>query len=74
MNIEEIIKLCKSYFGGDRAKLKKKLLSFEFDGKDFDKWNTDLKSLTNQPFRVDYRIFEDFIYQIQKKKKIQAIT
>jgi hypothetical protein len=68
MKYEEIIKEAKKYFGKNRNLLKKKVLSFKFDGSNSKKLYKDIKTLTSQPFDLSYMMFSDVIDCITENK------
>ena len=59
MKLKEITDQAKQYFGKDRSLLKEKILSFKFDGKQYKAWKRHFKQITNQPFDVQYKMFDD---------------
>lgn len=61
MKIEEIIDEVKKYFGKDRKLLKEKILSFNFNGSEYKKWQKQFKQLTEQPLNINYLMFDDVI-------------
>jgi hypothetical protein len=67
MEIKEIIEQAKFYFGKNRRRLKKKILSFELDGKEYRAWKIRLKHLTSKPFDVSYGAFDDVIQWLKEK-------
>lgn len=67
MEIEKIIEQAKFYFGKNRKHLKKRILTFEFDGKEYRNWEKQLKQLTSQPFDVSYGMFDDVIGWLKDK-------
>jgi len=67
MKTEEIIEQAKLYFGKNRKHLKKKVLAFKLDGKEYRQWRKLLKRLTAHPFDVRYMIFDDVIEWLKQK-------
>jgi hypothetical protein len=66
MNFKQVIEESKSYFGVDRTKLKEKILSFDFNGKEYKEWRQLLKATTKQPFDINYGIFDDLIENLKE--------
>lgn len=66
MKLKEIIKESKSFFGEDRKRLKEKILSFNFNGKEYKEWRKLLKETTKQPFDINYGMFDDLIENLKE--------
>ncbi len=67
MKIEEIVEQTKLYFGKNRRRLKNKILSFEFDGKEYRNWNKQLKQIISKPYDVRYGMFDDVIEWLKEE-------
>ena len=68
MKLKEIIKESKSFFGEDRKRLKEKILSFKFNGKEYKEWQKLLKATMKQPFDINYGMFDDLIENLKENK------
>lgn len=68
MNSAQIIEEAKKYFGKNRNLLKKKILSFKFDGSGYRKLSNQIKSIISQPFDLSYLMFDDVICWIKEEK------
>lgn len=68
LKTEEIIEQTKLYFGKDKELLREKILSFEFDGKDYRDWRKKIKQVTAQPFDVQYGIMKEVVDKISDQK------
>jgi len=68
MELKQVIKESKVFFGKDRTKLKEKLISFKFDGKEYKGWKKLLEATTQQPFDINYGMFGDFVENLKENK------
>ncbi|MEM6800209.1 MAG: hypothetical protein AAF696_02335, partial [Bacteroidota bacterium] len=68
MKLKQIIEEAKSYFGEDRKRLKEKILSFDFNGKEYKEWRKLLKKTTKQAFDIHYGMSEDLIENVKDNR------
>lgn len=67
MKVEEIVKQTKAYFGKNRRRLKKRVLSFSFNGKEYNVWKKKLNQFTSKPFDINYGMFDDVVEWLKQK-------
>jgi len=68
MTIKEIVEQSKLYFGKNRQRLKKTILAFDLDGKEYRLWNKQIKQITTKPFEIRYGMFDDVVEWLKQKK------
>ncbi len=61
MNRKKLISEVKRIYGKDRSVIKSCLISFIFEGKEYRKWNKRFKSVTDTPFEISFKLFDDVI-------------
>lgn len=64
----EIIKQAKHYYGKNRKFIKECILSNDFNGKKYENWESDFKSIIRNPIDIHYGIFDDVILWIRGNK------
>jgi len=68
MTIKEVVEQSKLYFGKNRQRLKKKLIAFELDGKEYRAWKKNINQFTSQPCEITYGMFDDVVEWLKAKE------
>jgi hypothetical protein len=65
MTQSEILSEAKSFFGKDKRRIKKLVLSYEFKGENYRRWKKEIKQIIPNPNNVRFHLSEDVICWIK---------
>jgi hypothetical protein len=65
----EIIDKAKYYFGKNRNIKRDLVLAYEFKGENSKRWKKEIGSIIENPFKMNFQIFDDIILKIKNNKK-----
>ncbi len=68
MKKSEIIKQAKYYFGKDRTPIKKLVLNYEFDGRNYRRWKNEIETIIHNPSKIRFNLSDDVILWIKENK------